>query len=535
MWWGLLACATETTDPAETSPFSPLDTPRLARRISLDLRGVTPTIAELDRAEAGGLDTLAADWRFDPRHEDHLTDVFAEAWALRVDELRIGPTEFGYDDADLPWFTRALENEPAALMARIAATDRPWSDIVTTRVTLANADLADLVPLVFTDPSDPAEWKEATYTDGRPALGILATSGLWARFSTTRFNYNRTRAATISRELLCTDLLERPVSFVAVTDPAPDALELATRNEPSCIACHAGLDPLASTLFGFWPYDDKDGPELLTYHPEREPLGAALLDAEPGWFGTPIDGVEQLGALIAADPRFDACTVHRAATWLWQREPGPGDVETLAALHARFVTGQRRYSTLVAALLESAEYRAGEYAPGADAALMSSTQTLRSMSAPMLASFVEDLTGFVWTWEGWQQLDADQSGYRVLAGGVDGATVRRPATDPSVSRSLVIKRLAQAAAATVVPHDLAAAADERRLLGSGELDVAPDAAALAGQLSVLHRRITGVAPDDTRLSGELALYAEAWALGGAEAGWRTVVSALLRDPDAWTY
>ncbi len=508
---------------------------RLARRISLDLRGVTPTLDELDRATDGELDTLVSEWLVDSRHEAHLADVFAEAWALRADELRVGPTEFGFEDGDLPWFTRALEDEPARLMARVATDDRPWSDVVRANTTLANAELAALVPLEFLDPTDPAEWKEARYTDGRPALGILATSGLWARFATTRFNYNRTRAATISRELLCTDLLERPVSFVAITDPAPDALEAATRTVPSCVACHAGLDPLASSLFGFWPYDDKDGPELLTYHPEREPLGAALLEAEPAWFGTPIAGVEQLGALIAADPRFTACTVHRAARWLWQREPEPADLPVLARLEGEFVSGGERYATLVTALLDSEEYRAGDYL--AEATDVAVGQTLHSMSAPMLASFVEELTGFRWEWEGWQQLDADVSGYRVLAGGVDGATVRRPALDPSVSRTLVIKRLSQAAAETVVLHDLATTAVERRLVGRSVADMAmpPDDAALAVEIGTVHRRVLGTAPDSERLDALLGLYGEAWALGGAEAAWRTVVAALLRDPEAWTY
>ncbi len=515
----------------------PLDDVRLARRISLDIRGVTPTLDELDRAADGELDSLLSEWLVDDRHEAHLVDVFAEAWALRADELRVGPTEFGFDDADLPWFTRALEDEPAHVMARIAVSDRPWSDVVQSDTTLANAELAAIVPLEFLDPADPAEWKEARYTDGRPALGVLATSGLWARFATTRFNYNRTRAATISRELLCTDLLERPVSFVAITDPAPDALEAATRSVPSCLACHAGLDPLASSLFGFWPYDDKDGPELLTYHPEREPLGAALLGAAPAWFGTPIAGVEQLGALVAADPRFDACTVHRAARWLWQREPEPADMPALSEIEGAFASGGSRYATLVTALLQSDEYRAGDYVAEATDADVVVGETLHSMSAPMLASFVEELTGFRWEWEGWQQLDADVSGYRVLAGGVDGATVRRPALNPSVSRTLVIKRLAQAAAETVVTHDLAAAAAERRLVGRSLADAAllPDDASLAAEIGEVHRRVLGVAPDEERLGLEVALYGEAWALGGAGAGWQTVVAALLRDPEAWTY
>ena len=53
----------------------------------------------------------------------------------------------------------------------------------------------------------------ARYTDGRPAAGVLATNGLWWRYTTTDSNMNRTRAAAISRLLLCEDFMARPVSF----------------------------------------------------------------------------------------------------------------------------------------------------------------------------------------------------------------------------------------------------------------------------------------------------------------------------------
>ena len=78
----------------------------------------------------------------------------------------------------------------------------------------------------------------------------------------------------------------------------------ATLTNPSCLACHSTLDPMASTLFGFWWLSLYSTIEETSYHPEREALGEEYLQTESAYYGEPIDGLADLGPMIANDPRF---------------------------------------------------------------------------------------------------------------------------------------------------------------------------------------------------------------------------------------
>ena len=70
----LLACEPAPDSATEANVFVPLDDARLARRISIDLRGEVPSVAEVERAQAGELDALVEDWLADPAFEEHQAD-----------------------------------------------------------------------------------------------------------------------------------------------------------------------------------------------------------------------------------------------------------------------------------------------------------------------------------------------------------------------------------------------------------------------------------------------------------------------------
>jgi hypothetical protein len=535
----LLACATPTeSPPAAASIFVPLDNARLARRLSIDLRAKLPTDAELARAaEPGGLAELQETWLADPGLEEHLADLFAEEWVLRLDTLRIEPSEFALSDAEAYAFTRSFEDEPARLIAHVIANDRPFTEIVTADYTLANDLLLDLIPLEAEDPEDTATWKVARYTDGRPANGILATSGMWLRFHTTIFNYNRGRAAALSRLLLCNDIAGRPVVFQGVSDESTEGLQAAITTDPGCISCHASLDPLAATLFGFWPYEDMDGTELTTYHPEREMLATRLLGTEPAWFGTPVTAAAQLGPLVAADPRFPVCMARRATERWYGRPTTTADDAHVYAL-AGVLTSAWSYKDLIRAIVATEEYRAGALTDAATDAQRSAHPVARVLTPNTLADLVEDATGFRWRFQGAEQVDEDLTGYRALLGGADGESARQPWLEPSVGRSLAIGRLAQAAAARVVDQDLTLVAADRRLLfrnGVEPLELVAGTAAFEAECQALHRRLHGVEASAEELAAETALFTEVEALVGSEEAWASLVSIMIRDPLFWTY
>ena len=377
-----------------------------------------------------------------------------------------------------------------------------------------------------------------SYTDGRPAGGVLMTSGLWLRYHTTLFNYNRGRAAVMAKLLLCYDFLARPVMFAAVTDNSSDGLEEAITSNPGCIACHASLDPLAATLFGFWPFEDKDGLELITYHPEREDYAYDYTGREPGYFGTAVDGPAQLGPMMAADPRFDMCVARRTAERMWGRLTTEDDFADVAALRDALRDGDLQYKALLRAIIATDEYRAGSLSSTATDEQLDALHPLRVFTPLTFASTVEELTGYRWEYDGWDEMDSDNTGYRVLFGGADGDVVKATALEPSLSRTLVNRRLAQSAGYSVAAADIAADRASRRLIGTvtdGDDFLDPTTDAFRSELEALHLRLFAIPATDAQIEDETALFNEVLAESDATQAWGSLVSVLLRDPDFWSY
>lgn len=500
----LLAC-TEAVDTGERVEVvegvdpTPLEAPRLARRMSLDLRGVLPSVEELDAVEADPsvLTDFSAAWMADPRFEERVVDLLAERWHTRLDEFLIAVREYPevvggpHDEFAME---RSIADEPLRMMARVVAEDRPWSDIVTGDTTMANEMLAAVWPLERL--SDAPGWQPAVYTDGRPAAGVLASTGLWWRYPSTVSNNNRHRAATVANQLLCVDYLDRRITVADVT--VDDSVEEALRDDPYCMGCHSSLDPLAAHFFGFWVGNEHNRHEVDNYHPERELEAERLLGVSPAYFGTPTAGLQELGPLIAADPRFSACTAQTWAELLWRRPATPDDDAVLDALRITLEDNELRLGPMLGALLETDAYRHDEP---------------RMLAPELVRDTIEELTGWRWVWGNYDQLSNDFLGYRVLAGGEDGHYVTTPLRVPSVSQVVVQANVAEGAAAFAVANgtlDLSGPVDET--------------------LETLHWRLYGERPSTEQVGAAVALYE---ALPDDEA-WVGVLSGLLRDPAFWT-
>ena len=525
----LLACA---GDPAPPAPavLVPLDDARLARRISLDLRGVLPTELELVSLANGSesVDSLRDAWLEDPRLEDRLVAAFAEQWQTRVDVFDIEYYDYQLDPSQEFAFEQAVGEEPLRLMARIAVEDRPWYEIVTTDGTMANDLLGSLWPLDY--PTGATGWQEVHYTDGRPPVGVLATNGLWWRYITNTSNMNRRRAAIIARLLLCEDLLGRPVSFSARTSQVTDVVE-AVHSDPACLSCHSTVDPIAATLFGFWWLSEYSVVEETVYHPERENLGAETLRVQPAWFGQPLGGLSELGVAVANDPRFYRCAAESAASMLWRREVGLTDWSTIEDLRVAFLEEDLQYRRLLARVTDTPEYRVGGFGPAATQADQERELTRRLLPPAMLQSALADLTGFDWTWEGFDQLDSDELGFRVLAGGVDGVNLTRPQREPGLTWSLVVARASQGAADLVVERELVEDGGERLLLAHAGREDRPGDPDFTAELDHLHRRLYATDADADWREAAGALWTAVDAEAGPAEAWRRMLSAFLRDPD----
>ena len=516
---GLLACEPEPASPAsEGEGSAQLPAPRLLRRLSLDLRGTLPSAEELDAVEAdpAQVDALRDAYLEDALFEERLVHLFAEVWHTRGDTFDLIPSDFGLDNRT-EWyrFSRSVGEEPLRLMAHIAATDQPWTAVVTADHTMADARLGEIFPLVREDGAGEG-WAAAWYVDGRPPVGVLATNGLWWRYPTDSFNLNRTRAAAIARLLLCDDYLLRPGVVRRVETTLEDTDE-AIRSDPSCLTCHASLDPLAASMFGFWWVERYNPLEAAYYHPEREGMGEEQLGVQPAWFGVPVDSFAEVGLRLSRDDRFSACAVRTVAEGLLRRPVGAEDYGELLAARRAFEADEMRLKAAVRAITDSEEYRAA-----AEGAAGEEVRTVRLMTPDMLEASAEALVGAVWADEEGALIDTR---LRAMAGGVDGRQALSPQLTPSLTTALVARRLAQRVAG-VAADDLGAG-----LLAGVSADAAPGEAAFDAQLGALRWQLHGRRADADWLEEHGALWTDAAALGGSRLGWQAVLSALMQDPD----
>ena len=521
MWWLVIAgCIEAQYAPIEEATEEPvrLSTSELIRRLSFDLRGIPPSVDELNAgsADSNGWIDVRDNYLDDERMGERMVHLYAEKWHTRVDVFDIVVFDYGLDASMEYSFERAVGEEPLRIVSRVITEDLPWSEIVTADWTMSNQVLGSVWPLDYN--SSQTGWQVSHYTDGRPTAGVLSTNGLWWRYTTTSSNMNRGRAATISRLLLCEDYLERPVAF-SEADTSETTTADAAQEDPYCLACHASLDPVAASLFGFWWLSLYSEIEETTYHAEREALWDDYLGVAPAWYGTPISGLPDLGVSVANDSRFYACAVETLAEGLWRRTTTHEDGNTLENLRAHFLRSDATIRPLIAAITETDAYQ---------------DPTPRMLSHDQLISSLYSLTGFRWTLNGFDQLDSDESGYRLLAGGVDGVTIKSPQKDPGLTWALVVKRAAEAAASHAVHTELIESG-ERRLFVHVSLNHTPEDTQFVQELESLHLRLYGTQASQLWMDQVSELWSSIDEDEGADSAWTTTISVLLRDPAFMTY
>lgn len=501
-------------------------------RLSMDLRGVRPTTGELQRVvkDPATIDTLIEAYLDDKRFGARVADLFSEVYLTRTEVYTVFPESYGLN-IPYPEFVRSIGDEPLQILAHIADRDLPYTDLVTANWTMANEVLGQIWPVDY--PAGATGWKQSRYTDGRPHAGVLSTNSMWWRYQSTDSNANRGRANAVSRILLCNDYLTRPIDFDRNVDLLDqEAIEQAIRNNPACVSCHTSLDPLAGYFYGFWYYTPDNPADVSIYHPEREQRWQTYTGVEPGFYGESGYSLTDLGHQIAADTRFPECMVENAFELLLRRDRIVDDMTALTAHREAFITGDLTVRSLFRSIVTSPEYQGGiTDEPG--------FVSKKMVTPGLLASSVEDLTGFRFTAEGFDLLTTEVNGVLTLAGGADGYYVTQSATDPNVTLLLVQERLAEAAASYAVEFDREHPIDARLFT---EIDwdetTATHPDAVVAQIQALHHRLFGdvVAADGEEVEANLALFNDLYEVeGDVPATWVGLLSALLRDPEFLLY
>ena len=517
------------TEEAAWPQMSPVS---VLTRASLDLRGTRPTDAEIAAVEEdpAALDGLLDDLLQDERFADRVVDLYSELYLTRSETFYINTS--GLDLSSTPDFLLAVGEEPLRLLAEIAVEDLPYTEVVTADWTMANEDLAQVHPVDY--PARGEGWQKVHYTDGRPAAGVLSTNGMWWRFVSTDSNANRKRANTVTRLFLCEDYLTRPIEFDRnINLLEEDAVKEALKTNAGCQNCHVSLDPLASFFFGFYWYNYTSPAEATVYHPEREKLWSGATEVAPGYYGEAGYSLEDLGQFIAGDARFPTCAVEQGFELLMRRDATLADQTRLNAHREAFLAGGLTLRSLFRSLLDDPAYRAADTDD-------EGAVTSKLVTVDILAREVEDLTGFHWTYSGYDMLRTDAVGLRTLAGGVDGYTVTKSATSPTTTLVLVQEALAEAAADYAIQREREQDPGARRLFTEIDFTETPEAgeAAMIAQIQALHLRLFGdrVAADGEEVAANLDLWRDLYAVErDPVAAWSGLLSALMRDPEFVLY
>jgi len=508
-------------------------------RLSVDTRGIHPDATELAVIEESPENYEAFVDRYlqDPRFLGRMRDIFNQRYLTRTGDTYFSPSEAGIR-GDSTEVAASLADEPLMLVSHIIEHDLPWTELVTADYTMANPTVAAMWDIEY--PDNVVGWQQGHYRDGRPHAGILSMTTLWQRYPSMGGNANRHRANAVSRLLLCDDYLTRPIVLNrAAVDQLTVDPEDAINTNDTCQSCHSTLDPLSAHFFGFFRVDDEEGlREATLYRPENEQDWTEYSGREPGYFGHPTKGLAELGQLIAEDPRFRQCAVRTMVEGLTQRQIGSEDWKELQDYVQVFEDNGLVVRPVVKSILMSDVYRAGRIT---DPDLAMRVPTVRTVSPTQMASIIEDITQYRWTFGGVDGMVAPAYGLGVLGGGIDGKFVTVPSYDPGVGSAFLQERLAQAAAWEVVTHDLDPGRVEgARLLAYVTIEDRPETsrAAFDQQIRYLYERASGLplgekAPEVDEM---ISLWKEIYELeGSVEKSWAAVLSVILRDPHILFY
>lgn len=518
-------------------------------RVSMALRGVRPSVAELEqvRDDPEAISSLVDEYTRSPEFGETVRDLYDEALLLRP-FFFLFPPRGAMGDMSMVAFNRSVQESPLRLIEHVVMNDRPFSEVVTADYTVADGVVAEVWGMDYE--GDGAQWVETRYPEpDRVHAGILTDSYLWVRHYSTPINAQRSRANAFSRAMLCYDFLARDVDVagnIDLTDPA--VVRDAVKSE-ACATCHQSLDPLANH---FWsheyfvsPVNDVVAYPFSTWRPEyMRDHRPVYSDRGVGYFGLPAQTTGDLGLAVSADPRFGQCAARRFYAHFAQVPLEEVPFDTVLDFHEVYEASGESVREMVKAMVLSDAFKVshtlGEQ--GADELI-----GYKKVRPRQLSRMMADLTGFVWETDFDFALFAESGvtapygrvdllrdsllGFEVLAGGRDDFVVNHNVHTINPTTSLVYQNLAREAAGFVVDRDLSAGPEANTLLDRVGAQTR-DEATVREQLAALHARFYGelVAPDSETVGLTWTLFEGALALSDDPArAWKVTLTAMLQD------
>ncbi len=325
-------------DPSpDSSAPHPLDAYELASRLSYLLWSTMPDEALFESARSGALlddDALRA--QLTRMLSDERSDAFVASFGgqwLGMRELRSHQIDREiFPEWDEP-LREAMINEGLAYFSELLRGNRSMDELFTADVSFVDSQLAELYGMSGISSDEPVR-VEDTSDQRRGFLGLASFLTL------TSFSYRTAptlRGRWVLENLLC-EHINPPPANVPELDDEPEAggdLESLNvrerlamhRENPSCAGCHVMLDPIGLGLESF----DAIG-RYRTQYAGGDAVDASGMLPE----GDEFDGIMELSALLADDPRLLDCASQKLMTYALSRELGDADAPYLDAIRARW-------------------------------------------------------------------------------------------------------------------------------------------------------------------------------------------------------
>ncbi len=519
--------------PSPTAVY--LTPPQHLTRASLAIRGVRPSVADLEAVDAdpAALPAIVDRYLTSPEFAATIRELHNETLLMRLEQGTFTYPAMGPLATATARQINSMFEEPLRLIEEVVMTDKPYTTIVTADYTMANKAVA----------ASYDTWQRRQYAPERRGSGVLGMDVFYNRNRSAGFNYHRGRANTVSRAFLCHDFLDSDILLDTTIDLAdPDVVANAVIANKSCAGCHQTLDPLASYMFT-WRNTlapvAVGGYPVTYFTPATAERWRTATKRSPMFFGVQATGMKGLGEVIAEDPRFARCTAQRFASYLTEVPLKDLSAAWVAKLQKDLVESGWNAKALVKSIVLSDRFRISHDTDEAKADTLVAALKVRP---EQLTRMIEDLTGFDWSvtsprtlrgipYGTANLLDSDFIGYRVLFGGIDSYFVTDPVHTMNATSSLVGKKLSALAAEFVVEHDRTAPLAQRTLFTEAAV-TATDPSVIRAQVAHLHARIYGelVATDSPEVDETYALYEEAFAASNDRArAWEMTLIGMLSD------
>lgn len=320
-------------------PEGALDGYQIATRMSFLLWGSVPDDDLLDDADA------LSDAKTRTAHAERMMDDPRARRNLQ----RFHALWLGFSDAAFPAQLEAdLRDETNKLVDRIVfEQNAEWLALFTANESYITPALATHYGLPVTGTG----WT-STNRGGVLAHGTFLSMG--AKFGDTS---PTVRGTEIYHRLTCEELGTIPATIDVDTPPGSPTdckpQRYSMRNIAGCDYCHGIVDNIGFGLENFgvagvWRTTEPNNPQCA-------------IDAAGSWNGAAYTGPQQLGELIAADPRVSACATKQLFRWMTGRTDDVADMRTLGALDTHYKDHKSLRALLVTLVSSPAiAYRKGE-------------------------------------------------------------------------------------------------------------------------------------------------------------------------------